>query len=88
MSKSDKMRKAQAKKRKNKERRERLKNKNLFSNINGVDSTENAFYALQGNADYTQILDKADKAFVKSQNKETRDRALNHLVRCMIANGY
>ena len=88
MSKSDKMRKAQAKKRKNKERRERLKNKNLFSNINGVDYTENAFYALQGNADYTQILDKADKAFVKSQNKETRDRALNHLVRCMIANGY
>jgi len=88
MSKSDKIRKAQAKKRKNKERRERLKKKNLFSNITGVDLAENAFYALQGNEDFTQILDKADKAFVKSQNKDTRDRALDHLVRRMIESNY
>ena len=84
MSKSDKTRKAQAKKRKKKEKRERLKKKNLYLNITGVDNTENAFYALQGNEDFTQILDKADKAFVKTQNKDTRDRALNHLVRKMI----
>jgi len=87
MSKSDKKQKEQLKKCKNKERRERLKKRNLFSNITGIDSKENAFYALQGNKDFTQILDKADKAFIKSQNKDTRDHALDYLVRKLITIG-
>jgi len=87
MSKSDKTRKAYAKKRKKKEKRERIKNKNLFLNTTGVDDNTNAYYALQENEDFTQILDKADKAFVKSQKKDTRDRALNHLVRNLIKIG-
>jgi len=86
MSKSDKTRKAYAKKRKKKEKRKRLKSKNLFLNTTGVDDNTNAYYALQENEDFTQILDKADKAFVKSQKKDTRDRALNHLVRNLIKN--
>ena len=85
MSKKDKLKKAREKRRKNKKKQEK---KDFFLTLTGVDSSTNAFYSLQGNDNFAQILDKADKAFVKSQNKDTRDRALDCLVRRMIINSY
>jgi len=79
MSKSSKAKELRQKKRKKKEHKE-----DIFFKITGVNSNTNAFYALQGNVDFVQILDKADKAFIKSQNKETRDRALDYLVRKLV----
>jgi hypothetical protein len=80
--------KLRQKKRKKKEDKEKNKNKDLFLKITGVDATTNAYYALQENSEYTHILVKADKAIVKTQNKDTRDRALNHLVRHIITSIY
>jgi hypothetical protein len=81
MSKTNKFKKARDQRRKNRKKQEK---KDFFFRLTGVDLNTNAFYALQGNADFAQILDKADKAFIKSQNKDTRDRALNYLVRKFI----
>jgi len=83
MSKADKFKKAREKRRKNRKKQEK---KDFFLNLTGVNIDTNAFYALQGNADFAQILDKADKAIIKSQNKETRDRALDYLVRKLVTN--
>ena len=78
--------KLRQKKRKKRELKKNNHDKDFFLKLTGVDAETNSYYALQENDEFSQVLERADKAIPKAQEKETRDHALDYLVRCIILN--